>query len=261
MKPTLAVLAFFGVLAGLVLVFGSWGTVEAGHRGVVIRMGAVKGESVPEGFYTKTPWIESVVEMDIRTQKEEVKASAASKDLQVVQTVVALNISVRPDKAALIYQTIGLEYLSKIVAPSMQESVKAEVSKYTAEELISKRELVGAGITQQITKKLSPLGFNIEGMNIVNFDFSQAFNEAIESKVTAEQNALAAKNLLAQKEFEAQQMVATARGKAESMEIEAKAMAENPQILQLRALERWDGILPKVSGGAVPFIDVSKFQN
>ena len=94
----------------------------------------------------------------------------------------------------------------------------------------------------------------------MNFDFSPSFNAAIESKVTAEQNALAAKNLLEQKKFEAQQVVATAKGKAEAMGIESEALAKNPQILQLRALEKWNGVLPTVTGGAIPLIDVQSLN-
>lgn len=260
-KIGLSVCAFLGALVMLVLIFGSWGTVTAGHRGIVLRMGAVKGEIKGEGFYTKTPWIESVIEFNVQKQKEQVQTEGASKDLQTVHATVALNISVKPERCAEIYQTIGVGYLDIMVAPAMQESIKAVLAQYTAEELISKREIVREGIATLIGTKLAPLGLVTEAVNIVNFNFSPSFNQAIEAKVTAEQNALAAKNLLAQKEYEAQQAVATAKGKAEAMTVESKALQSNPQILQLRALEKWDGVLPKVSGGAVPFIDVKAFAD
>lgn len=261
LKVGAAVVLFFGFLFGLVFAFGCWGTVEAGHRGVVLRMGAVTGDIKGEGFYTKKVWVESVVEMDVRQQKEQVETEGASKDLQTVKAVVALNLSLSPDKCAEVYQRIGRDYLEKIVAPSMQEGIKAVIAQYTAEELISKREEVRAGISKLIAEKLNPVGIKTEALNIVDLDFSPAFNQAIEAKVTAEQNALAAKNLLAQKEYEAQQAVATAKGKAEAMQIESAALAKNPQVLQLRALEKWDGVLPRVSGGAVPFIDVKSFAD
>lgn len=260
-KIAAAVVLFFGVLAALIFGFGSWGTVSAGHRGVVLRMGAVKGEIKGEGFYTKTPWLESVIEMDVRQQKEQVDTEGASKDLQTVHATIALNLSLSPDRCAQIFQTIGQDYLRVAVAPAMQEGIKAILAQYTAEELISKRELVREAIAKLIADKLAPMGIRTDALNIVNFNFSPSFNQAIEAKVTAEQNALAAKNLLAQKEYEAQQAVATAKGKAESMQIESAALAKNPQVLQLRALEKWDGVLPKVSGGAVPFIDVKAFAD
>ncbi len=254
-----AVCAFVVVCVVLVFSFGSWGTIAAGHRGVVLRMGAVTGETKGEGFYSKTPWLDSVVEIDIRTQKEQVETEGASKDLQSVKTVVALNLSVLPDKCGVLYQTVGTEYMTVIVGPAMQESIKAIIAQYTAEELVSKREVVREAIAALIAEKLHPIGVQTEALNIVNFQFSDAFNHAIEAKVTAEQEALAARNKLAQKEFEAQQLVASAKGKAEAMQIESKVLQSNPAIIQLRALEKWDGVLPKVSSGAVPFIDVQKF--
>ncbi|MBW7908312.1 MAG: prohibitin family protein [Kiritimatiellae bacterium] len=248
------------LLAGLAL--SSWGTVSAGHRGIVLRMGAVTGEIKGEGFYTKTPWIEQVRELDVRTQKEQVESEGASKDLQTVSANVALNFSLDPQKCAHVYQTIGADYMPKVVAPAMQESIKSVVAQFTAEEMISRRELVREEMIRLISSKLTPLGIRIEALSIVNFTFSRSFNEAIEAKVTAEQNALAAKNLLAQKQYEAQQAIAIAKGKAEAMEIESAALAKNPQVLQLRALERWNGVLPMVTGnGAIPFLDVMDLPN
>jgi regulator of protease activity HflC (stomatin/prohibitin superfamily) len=261
MKSFGLLIAAFVALVILWVALGSWGSIEAGHRGVVLRMGAVTGEIKNEGFYTKTPFVDRVIPMDVRMQKEQVETDGASKDLQSVKTVVALNLSVLPDKCALLYQTIGPDYLLTAVAPAMQESIKAVIAQYTAEELVSKREDVREAIAKLISEKLSPLGLKIEALNIVNFDFSASFNQAIEAKVTAEQNALAAKNLLAQKEFEAQQTVAIAKGKADAMQIEANALRDNPMILQLRALEKWDGTLPRVTSGTVPFIDVSHFTD
>src|SRR5690242_19012311 len=99
--------AFIVLLFALIIGFGSWGTVSAGHRGVLLRNGAVTGEIKPEGFYFKAPWIDSVTEMDVRTLKEEVATDAASKDLQTVTVHLALNHSIQPEKVATIYQTIG----------------------------------------------------------------------------------------------------------------------------------------------------------
>ncbi len=252
--------AFIALVVLLSVVFGSWGTIGAGHRGVVQLMDRVTGEIKGEGFYTKIPWFNSVHEMDVRTQKEQVKTEGASKDLQSVTVEVALNFSLDPKRCATLYQEIGDDYMDKMIGPAMQESIKAVLAGFTAEELITKRELVREDIWKLLTSKLTPMGIRSEGLNIVNFNFSHSFNAAIEAKVTAEQNALAAKNLLSQKEYEAQQQVATAKGKAESMQIESAALAKNPQVLQLRALEKWDGKLPHVLGGngAIPFINVSE---
>lgn len=254
-----AICAFVVLIALLVVGFGSWGTIDAGHRGIVLKMGAVTGEIKSEGFYTKTPWIESVVEWPVQVRKEEVATEAASKDLQMVTTKIALNVNVDPTMIAHVYQIYGEDCFSTFVDPALRESMKAVIAQYTAEELITKREIVRDSIASLVATKLAPAGFKTDAVNIVDFDFSSTFNQAIEAKVTAEQNALAAQNKLSQITFEAQQAVATARGKAESMSIEGQSLRANPQTLQLRALEKWDGHLPQYLGGssAIPFISVA----
>ncbi len=245
-----------GLILTIIFLVASFGTVKAGNRGVLLHWGAVTGEPLKEGLYFRNPFVESVVEMNVQTQKEQVQTEAASKDLQIVTTVVAANIKPHPENIATIYQQYGVAYIDTMAAPAMQEAIKSVMSQYTAEELISQREKVRTEIMVLFSEKMKPFGLDVDGMNIVNFNFSGTFNAAIEAKVTAEQHALAAKNKLAQVEFEALQKVAEAKGKAEAMTIESKALRDNPTILQLRAVEKWDGILPKVTGGTVPFISV-----
>jgi regulator of protease activity HflC (stomatin/prohibitin superfamily) len=192
----------------------------------------------------------------VKVQKEEADAQAASKDLQTVTTRVALNYSIDPDHIVPLYQNIGIDYKSRIVDPSIQEAVKATTAKFTAEELVTKREEVRDSIKNLLADKLSGTGFKVEQLSIINFDFSPSFNNAIEAKVTAEQNALAAKNKLDQVKYEAQQAIEEARGKATALQIEAEAINTNPQIIQLRAIEKWDGKLPQVTGNATPFINL-----
>ncbi len=140
----------------------------------------------------------------------------------------------------------------------MQEAIKGSTAKFTAEELITKREMVRDDIKAELAKRLKEHDLVVDEFNIVNFEFSKVFNDAIEAKVTAEQSALAAKNKLEQIKFEADQRVAEAKGKAEAITIESNALRSNPQILELRALEKWNGTLPQVTGGAVPFVTLPK---
>jgi regulator of protease activity HflC (stomatin/prohibitin superfamily) len=245
------------LLVFAVLLYSALGTVPAGHRGVLLRLGRVTGEVKGEGLYAKIPFIDSVRIMDCRIQKEQVKTECSSKDLQTITAILALNFRVQAERCQDVYQNIGMKYLETIVAPAMQEGVKAAIAQYTAEELVTKRETVRERMTELLGQRLAPLGIKTETLNIINLTFGTAFNQAIEAKVTAEQNALAAKNILAQRQYEAQQLVATAKGKAEAMQIEAESLRTNPSILQLRALEKWNGQLPRVMGaGALPFIDV-----
>ena len=252
--------AFVVLLGVLVLIFGSWGTIGAGEVGVVLHMGAVTGETKAAGFYTKTPFTVEVVPMNVQVQKEQVETEASSKDLQTVKATVSLNISLLPDKAAQVYQNIGVNYLDTMIAPAMQESVKSVMAQYTAEELISKREQVREGISELLATKLTPIGIKTEAVNIVNFEFSEVFNQAIEAKVTAEQNALAAKNKLEQVKYEADQNVTKADGEAKAIAIQAEAIEAQggAAYIQLKALEKWDGKLPQIVGqGAIPFINAA----
>jgi len=253
-------LLFTLIVLLLLVLLNPFGTVKAGERGVLLRFGAVTETIYNEGLYFRWPLIEEVVNLDIKVQKNEVEATAASKDLQTVHSDVAFNFHISPAKVASIYQEVGLDYNQRIIAPSLQEAVKAGTAKFTAEELITRREQVREVTKQSLREKLEPRGIIVDEFNIVNFSFSNTFNSAIEAKVTAEQSALAAKNKLEQIKFEADQRIAEARGKAEAIHVESEALRDNPQILELRALEKWDGVLPQVTGGAIPFINLQRSQ-
>jgi prohibitin 2 len=256
--PTKGMLWIGGLIVALLLlfVFSPFGTIQAGERGVHLRFRAVTGKVFGEGLYFRIPFIEDVQPMDIKIQKQEMQSNAASKDLQTVNSTVALNYHIDPDRVTKIYQEVGPLYNDRIITPAMQEAVKAGTAKFTAEELITKRELVREDIKAQLRVRLQERGILLDEFNIINFEFSKVFNDAIEAKVTAEQQALAAKNKLEQIKFEADQKIAEARGKAEAMTIESNALRSNPQILELRALEKWNGTLPQVTGGAMPFINL-----
>lgn len=246
------------LIIGIPLFFASlpFGIVNAGQRGVVTRLGAVTGEIKGEGLYFRVPFVQHVTKLNVQTQKEEVDASAASKDLQTVNTKVALNYRLSPDQVAKLYQNVGEDFKSRLIDPYIQEAVKSVTAQFTAEELITKREDVREQIRTHLVEKFQGTGIETDSFSIINFDFSQSFNQAIEAKVTAEQDALAAKNKLAQVQYEAQQAVEEAKGKAEAIKIESAAINSNQQVLQLRAIEKWNGQLPQVTSGATPFINL-----
>jgi len=249
-----------GSLFALILLFGAFGTVAAGNIGVRTRFGKVIG-SVQPGFFVKVPFIDGVTSMDVQTQKDQADATAASNDLQAVTASVAVNYHVEPQDAPTIYQNIGVDYADRVISPAIQESVKSIVANYTAEQLITEREKVREDIIALLTGKLQNYGVQTDSLNIVNFAFSDQFNQAIEAKVTAQQDALAAQNKLAQVQFEAQQAIAQADGQAKAIQIEAQAIqAQGGQAyLQLQAINKWNGTLPQYmsSGSAVPFLNLS----
>ncbi|MCP6726449.1 MAG: prohibitin family protein [Patescibacteria group bacterium] len=235
-----------------------FGTVGAGERGVQLRFGAVTGKVFNEGLYFRIPFVERVQKMDVKIQKDEVAASAASKDLQIVTSRIALNYHLDPDAVNKIWQEVGRDYNTRIIAPSIQEAVKAESAKFTAEELITKREDVKEKIKANLAVRLLERSIIVDEFNIIDFEFSAAFNTAIEAKVTAEQLKLKADRDLERIKIEAEQKIADARGKAEAIRIEAVALRQNAQVVELRWIEKWDGKVPLYWGEASPFIGINR---
>lgn len=244
-----------------VVFFKPWATVGAGQRGVVLKFGAVQDVVLNEGIHLRVPIQEDIVLVDVQVQKAETDAVAASSDLQDVTSTVALNYYVIPDKANKVYQELGLEFKARIIDPAVSEVVKAVTAKYTAENLITKRPEVSAAMQEQLTKRLIKYNIAVDAFSIVSFNFSDTFVQAIESKQTAEQLALKASRDLERIKIEAEQTIT--RAKAETTSLKMQKEIISPNLLKLReieanlkAIEKWDGHLPGVTGGAVPFIGV-----
>ncbi len=260
---TLVMVGAIGVviLLGLIIL-NPFVFVTAGQRGVVMNWGAVSDKVLSEGIHWRTPIVQSVKTLDVRTQKEQVDSSAASKDLQTVSAKVALNYHIIPEKANILWQKIGSDYKDRIIDPAVQEAVKSTTAKYTAEELITKRENVKDEIKTALAMRLTNEYIAVDEFSIVDFNFSESFNKAIEAKQTAVQQALQAENDLRRIKVEAEQRVAQARAEAEAIKIQAQAVTQQggKDYVQLKALEKWNGALPTqmIPGGTVPFIDLSK---
>lgn len=242
----LAIAGFIGVLL-IIPVLGVWTTVSAGNVGVVTRMGAVN-RVVNPGFVFKLPFIEWVHSMETRTQKEQVDASAASQDLQEVKSTVALNFHLKGENAVEVYQQIGQEYMDRIIAPAIQEAFKATTAKFTAPDLIVKREEVKQLTYQELKDRLSKYNIVVDDFNIVNFDFSADFNAAIEQKQVAQQNLEKAK-------IEKMTALTQAEGQADAQKKLKDSGSLSPEYLQFLATQKWNGVLP-YSTSAVPFLNI-----
>ena len=218
------------IVGGLIIVIsiiaGSFTAIPAGHRGVVIRFGAVTGTILEEGLKIKVPFLDSVVKMSVQTQKYEADAVSASHDLQDVNTTIALNWHLKPNMAVEVYRTLGLEFIDRIAAPAIQETIKQVTAKYNAEDLILRRDEVKAAITENLSNRLLERGIVTETVSITNFQFSATFTAAIEAKVSAEQAVLEATNKLARVKVEAQQREAEAKGEAAARIAKAEGEAE-----------------------------------
>ena len=245
-------------IIALIIIFGTFGTVGAGERGVLLQFGAVQDKVINEGLYVKIPLIQKVVKMDVKIKKDEVPASASSKDLQMVTSKIALNYHLEPGAVNKVWQEVGRNYNARILAPAIQEAVKATTAKFTAEELITKREEIKDQIKTNLTERLQERNIIVDEFNIIDFAFSPAFNEAIEAKVTAEQLKLKAEMDLKRIKIEADQKIAEAEGKARAIRTEAPALRENVKVVELRWIEKWDGKVPTYWGEANPFVGLNR---
>lgn len=246
-------LIILGIIIAMVLFSETIGTIGAGERGVLLQFGAVQDKIFDEGLYFKIPFVQQVVKVDVKTKKEEANISAASKDLQMVTSKIALNYNLDPKAVNKVWQEVGADYNSRIIDPAIQEAVKATTAKFTAEELITKREDVKEYVKSNLAERLAKNYIIVDEFNIINFDFSKSFNDAIEAKVTAEQLKLKAERDLERIRIEATQKVAEAEGKATAIRIEAQALSQNLKVVELRWIEKWDGKAPQYWGAATPF--------
>jgi prohibitin 2 len=254
-----AILVFFLFLSPFV-------QVGAGERGIVLNFGAVQDAVLNEGLHFRVPIMQRVAIMDVKVQKAVTDAAAASSDLQDVTSSVALNYHVMPDKANVVYQTVGVEFKERIIDPAIQEVMKAVTAQYTAEELITKRPTVSEAMRAALAERLLAYNIVVDTFSIVSFSFSKVFTEAIEAKQTAEQLALKSKRDLDRIKIEAEQTITAAKAEAESLRLQKANISLDLIELRkieanLKAIEKWNGILPQVTGGgAIPFIGVGEIQ-
>ena len=247
------------LLLVLVVLGGMFTIVDAGHTGVVVTLGKVKEGVLQEGIHMKIPFIQQVVKIDNRIRKLEVNTEAFSKDLQSVNTVLAINYRVDTAKSYSIYKNIGADYETVLVTPAVNEVLKAITATYTAEESVTNRSLISDGLVSGLNEKLNDIGLYVTDVNIIDFDFSEAFIAAIEEKQVAQQKLLKA-------ETEKQTAITNAKADAEAMKIRAEGEAEanrkisaslTDKVIENKKIEKWDGVLPKVSGSAGTLVNFS----
>lgn len=251
-----------GVVVAVVLLFvlaNCFTIVQAGHTGVVLTLGRVSDKVLQEGFHLKAPFVQQVAQIDNRISKLEVNTEAFSKDLQTVSTTLAINYRVDTSKSYSIYKNIGRNYEDVLVTPAVNEVLKAITAQYTAEESVTNRAIISDGLISGLNEKLNGDGLFVTDVNILNFDFSEAFINAIEEKQVAQQQLLKA-------ETEKQTAITNAQAEAETIRIKAQAEAEankivseslSAEVIENKKIEKWDGKLPQVQGDADPLVTIN----
>ncbi len=261
-----------GILILLVLiVLILWGTfviIPAGHRGVALWWGSVENRIMGEGLNFKVPIAETIIKVDVKVQPHPFKEiDASSKEYQNVKMTGMMNFHIDPAYVNDLYQKVGLDFADKVIDPAFNDFVKEVVPTYPIGEILPKREEIRKTAMKKLGDNLSRYHVIVDDIYFANIRFSSEYEGAIEAKQVAQQQVETQKQVLAQREIEAQQKVATAKGDAESIQVVAQGQAKandalsrsiSPILVQYKGIERWNGTLPQVSGGAVPFIDIGK---
>jgi len=261
-----------GILIILLIIFiflwSSFALVPAGHRGVVLWWGSVEKRIMGEGLNFKVPIAERVIKVDVRVQPHPFKEiDAASKEYQMVKLTGMMNFHIDPSYVNDLYQKVGLDFANKVIDPAFNDFVKEVVPIYPITEILPKREDIRKRAMAKLGDNLARYHIIVDDIYFANIRFSPEYEKAVEAKQVAQQQVETQRQVLAQREIEAQQKVATSKGEAESILVVAQGQAKanealsrsiSPILVQYKSIEKWNGILPQVSGGAVPFIDLSK---
>ena len=263
-----------GIIVALFILFILlWSTfviIPAGNRGVVLWWGSVENRIMGEGLNFKVPIAESVIKVDVRVQPHPFKEiDASSKEYQIVKMTGMMNFHIDPSFVNDLYQRVGLDFADKVIDPAFNDFVKEVVPTYPIGEILPKREEIRQTAMTKLGNNLSRYHIIVDDIYIANIRFSPEYERAVEAKQVAQQQVETHKQILAQREIEAQQKVATAKGEAQSILVVAEGQAKanealarsiSPILVHYKSIERWNGILPQVSGGAIPFIELGKIE-
>lgn len=258
------------VILFIILVFfwSSFVIVPAGHRGVVLWWGSVEKRVMGEGLNFKVPMAERVIKIDVRVRPHPFKEiDAASKEYQMVKLTGMMNFHIDPAYVNDLYQKVGLDFADKVIDPAFNDFVKEVIPFYQITEVLPKREEIRKRAMTKLGENLARYHIIVDDIYFANIRFSPGYENAVEAKQIAQQQVETQRQILAQREIEAQQKVATAKGEAESILVVAQGQAKandvlsrsiNPILVQYKSIEKWNGILPQVSGGGIPLIDLGK---
>lgn len=238
----------------LIIIFSSFTTVNSGEVGIKVKFGKITESVATEGFNLKVPFVEKIVKVNVKVQKTDVAAGAASKDLQEVNANFVVNYQIDASKANELYRNVGKNYESVILEPAIQEAFKSVIAQYTAEETITKRSEISLKVVETLSDKVSDYGIFIKDLNIINLEFSAEYNAAIEAKQVAEQKVKKAEQELAQAKIDAEKKIAEAQAEAETMRLQKQEITK--EYLELKRIEanlewikKWNGALPETMLG------------
>jgi prohibitin 2 len=243
-----------GLIAGALVIFvvvvaGSAATyvVEPGHRGVEVILGRVSPGYKPEGFGLKMPFVTRIVPQLIRQQTAKMTADCYSSDLQQVKIAVRVLYRVPESSVVAVYRDYAGEPFDALIKPRVAEALNEITARRSAEIIVQKREEVKSQALESARRKVGDV-LVIEDLVLEDINLTDALENAIEAKMVQEQEAARSRFAQQQAQIEASTAVIKAKGEAESIALRGAALRENPSVLELQIIERWDGITPLVVG-------------
>ena len=235
------------VLVFVLIVVSSTATyvVQPGTRGLKVTLGKTAEQFLPEGFGFKTPFITTIVPVNVRQKTQAVRAECFSSDLQ--QVIVDLRVLYRvPEQSVVqIYKQFAGDPFDSLIAPRVQEALKEVTALLSAEQIVKSREAIKQKALAAAKQKIGAL-LTVEDIVIRNIDLSTELERAIEAKMVAEQQAAQARFTQLQTQVEAETAVISAKGEAEAIKARGEALKLNPAFLRWKIVERWNGKSPLV---------------
>jgi regulator of protease activity HflC (stomatin/prohibitin superfamily) len=233
--------------------------IPAGKRGVLMEFGQVKEVVLAEGLHPLIPVVNTVEKLSVRVQKQEIIVQAACQDLQNISLEVALNWHLDANKIYLVFQQIGdqNQIIDRIINPSLSEVIKSVTAQYTAEEMITQRSQVKTEVDTKLCDRLKIYYILMDDLSFLNIHFSDRFQEAVEAKQIAEQEARRAGFIAKKALKKAEAKVNLAKGEAEANRLIQASLT--PEILQRQTLKKWNGHLPLiVDSGSQKILDINE---
>lgn len=250
------------VVAFVVLAFSTFFIVPPGEVAIKTRLGSIV-DSYSEGMHFKLPFFESITKFSIQIQRADIKTQAFSKDLQTMNAHLVVNHRIQKETAVSIFRNLGPNYVENIVDPAVQEVFKAIAARYSAERVISERNDLVMEINKEVKERLTLKEIVVTDISVTDLDFTDQFLKAVEDKQVAEQQAKMSEKLVEKAKRDAEQAIAKSRGEAEALRMQREQVT--PQLIELRkvdaqlkAIEKWNGVLPGYVGGGVPFVSIDK---
>lgn len=224
---------------GIILLFSCFTTVKSGEVGLRMRFGKITDTSMSEGVNLKIPIVEKIAKINIKVQKSELNSEASTKDLQIVNTTVAVNYRISAESASTLYREVGDTYEETVLQPAIKESIKSAIAQYNAEEITVNRTAVSLSCLKAIQEKVQKYGIIIEDFNLTDFNFTEEYTKAIEAKQVAEQN-------LEKSKLEAEKKIVDAEATKKANDLLQKSLTK--ELIMKEFIDKWDGVMPKVTG-------------